>query len=435
MADERENERSYRVGIMCVVHLSLLLVSHRNTDEFDSCALGVEHDAVDAMLDEEYTDLEFTHATRGDSNFYVYGRIGKHNVVLTRLSSGIYGITEAAISANNMTRSFSNIKSGVVLMVGIAGGIWSSENDIRLGDVVVGEPKNANSGVIAYRRGKIERDGELNMLDYSLRAPRFVLQVLNEIKRNAGRGRSKLSTHILNAYKDRPDLQKKFRRPDPDSDRLFQWIYPHPKNHPTCLDDDTSFIERRQVRDDPNATQVFYGTIGSADIVMKNAHERDLVASRYNILAVEMEAAGVASDCQALIIRGVCDYADSHKNDDWHNFAAIAAAAYAKELLYTLKDVASYQEPRIKRSSTCTPTNLLRASMSSFVSNDGTGSFVIDGYRNTVEMLTSFIYSTSSYACGVKEGKFSSYGNRLRYRRCTELAPQSMEGGIQGQSE
>ncbi|KAJ0382563.1 hypothetical protein COL922a_012294 [Colletotrichum nupharicola] len=34
-----------------------------------------------------------------------------------------------------------------------------------------------------------------------------------------------------------------------------------------------------------------------------------------------------------LVIRGICDYADSHKNDRWQNYAALTAAGYAKALL------------------------------------------------------------------------------------------------------
>ncbi len=34
-----------------------------------------------------------------------------------------------------------------------------------------------------------------------------------------------------------------------------------------------------------------------------------------------------------LVVRGICDYSDSHKNDRWQRYAAAAAAAYAKELL------------------------------------------------------------------------------------------------------
>jgi nucleoside phosphorylase len=46
-----------------------------------------------------------------------------------------------------------------------------------------------------------------------------------------------------------------------------------------------------------------------------------------------MEAASLMMDFPCIIIRGICDYADSHKNKQWQGYAALAAAAYAKELL------------------------------------------------------------------------------------------------------
>lgn len=46
-----------------------------------------------------------------------------------------------------------------------------------------------------------------------------------------------------------------------------------------------------------------------------------------------MEAAGLMDDFPCLVIRGICDYADAQKTDTWHAYSAIAAAAYAKELL------------------------------------------------------------------------------------------------------
>jgi nucleoside phosphorylase len=46
-----------------------------------------------------------------------------------------------------------------------------------------------------------------------------------------------------------------------------------------------------------------------------------------------MEAAGLMNDFPCLVIRGICDYADSHKNKEWQGYAAAVAAAYAKELL------------------------------------------------------------------------------------------------------
>jgi hypothetical protein len=51
------------------------------------------------------------------------------------------------------------------------------------------------------------------------------------------------------------------------------------------------------------------------------------------IMCFEMEAAGLMDTFPCLVIRGISDYADSHKNKEWQEYAAAAAAAYAKELL------------------------------------------------------------------------------------------------------
>jgi hypothetical protein len=47
-----------------------------------------------------------------------------------------------------------------------------------------------------------------------------------------------------------------------------------------------------------------------------------------------MEAAGLMnSSFPCLVIRGISDYADSHKNDTWQDYAAATSARYAKEFL------------------------------------------------------------------------------------------------------
>jgi nucleoside phosphorylase len=46
-----------------------------------------------------------------------------------------------------------------------------------------------------------------------------------------------------------------------------------------------------------------------------------------------MEAAGLMNHFPCLVIRGICDYSDSHKNKVWQGYAAMTAAAYAKDLL------------------------------------------------------------------------------------------------------
>jgi nucleoside phosphorylase len=65
---------------------------------------------------------------------------------------------------------------------------------------------------------------------------------------------------------------------------------------------------------------------------MKSAEERDRIAKIDDIIAFEIEAGGVWEEVPCIIVKGVCDYADSHKNKKWQDFAAATAAAVMKAL-------------------------------------------------------------------------------------------------------
>jgi len=81
---------------------------------------------------------------------------------------------------------------------------------------------------------------------------------------------------------------------------------------------------------------IHYGTIASGNQLIKDALIRDTLANEKDILCFEMEAAGLINHFPCLVIRGICDYADSHKNKEWQGYAAMAAAAYTKDLLYRI---------------------------------------------------------------------------------------------------
>ncbi|CAI0654348.1 unnamed protein product [Colletotrichum noveboracense] len=66
---------------------------------------------------------------------------------------------------------------------------------------------------------------------------------------------------------------------------------------------------------------------------MKDARIWDKLAAERNVLCFEMEAAGLMNHFLCLVIWGICDYSDLHKNKVWQGFAAMVAAAYAKDLL------------------------------------------------------------------------------------------------------
>ena len=113
------------------------------------CALEVELAASQAMLDEEHLDLL---QAENDTNTYTLGRIGPHNVVLACLPSGTTGIGAAATAVRDLLRSFPRVRFG--LMVGVGGGAPSNPSDdlgqdIRLGDVIVGNPEGN------YGRGRV----------------------------------------------------------------------------------------------------------------------------------------------------------------------------------------------------------------------------------------------------------------------------------------
>ncbi|KAJ2966928.1 hypothetical protein NQ176_g9914 [Zarea fungicola] len=93
-------------------------------------------------------------------------------------------------------------------------------------------------------------------------------------------------------------------------------------------------FQARPVRDeDGDDPAIHYGLIASANQLMKDAKLRDQFAKERGILCFEMEAGGLMNHFPCLVVRGICDYSDTHKNKEWQGYAAMTAAAYAKDLL------------------------------------------------------------------------------------------------------
>jgi len=89
-------------------------------------------------------------------------------------------------------------------------------------------------------------------------------------------------------------------------------------------------------QDTSTITQTFaviVGRFASGDTVMKSAMTRDRIAAAEQVIAFEVEAAGVWDEAPCIVIKGVCDYADSHKSKGWQDYAAATAAATTKALL------------------------------------------------------------------------------------------------------
>jgi nucleoside phosphorylase len=285
------------------------------------CALHIELAAAQEMLDEEHEDLELD---ENDENLYSLGSIGGHNVVIVCLPAGRIGNNPAASVATQMRATFKGIRFG--LMVGIGGGVPSAEVDIRLGDVVVSQPHQTFGGVIQYDFGKatpsgFERTGSLNS------PPQILLSAVSKVRANDDRGKNKFPEHV-----SKLSHLPKFKRDNAGPDVLFEAMCDHAggQTYESCNMDKPV---DRQPREGEEVV-VHYGTIASGNQVIKDRRTRDRVSTELGgVLCFEMEAAGLMNIFPCLVIRGICDYADSHKNKKWQAYAAGTAAACAKEVL------------------------------------------------------------------------------------------------------
>ncbi|KAF3911535.1 hypothetical protein ABW20_dc0109146 [Dactylellina cionopaga] len=287
------------------------------------CALPLELAAAVAVLDEKH--IAFSQ-DESDDNVYEFGRVGDYNIIIACLPSGTYGVTSAAIVATHMYRSFPSITA--CLMVGIAGGApILPHNDIRLGDVVVSEPVAGFGGVLQYDFGKTTQAGRFVQTGVLNKPPKIFLTALAKLK----------AEHLLRQQKDEDILviPEVFARPSNDNDHLFQAHYDHPLENYSCDECDPKMVVERPLRRH-NRPIIHYGLIASGNKVMKHGTTRDSLAREKGVLCFEMEAAGLMDVVPSLVVRGICDYSDSHKNKIWQPYAAISAAAFAKELLLKL---------------------------------------------------------------------------------------------------
>ncbi|KAI1745211.1 hypothetical protein F4680DRAFT_404664 [Xylaria scruposa] len=289
------------------------------------CALHIEMAAAMAMLDAIHRSLP---QDPKDSNTYTLGRIGDHNVAIASLPAARYGTNNAATVASNMSRSFPSIRAW--LMVGIGGGIPGEDKaSIRLGDVVVG------TNVVQYDLGKIVRGGTFKRTGVPGRPPTSLMTAVNKLRADYETDLSNMPRFLSEMLERHPTMVK-YTHPGQQLDQLFESSYEHADDEKSCEFCDTTRLVKDWPLRESCDPRVHYGYVASGNQVMKNADERDRLATSLGIICFEMEAAGLMDSFPCLVIRGISDYSDSHKNKRWQQYAAATAAAYAKELLYVL---------------------------------------------------------------------------------------------------
>lgn len=308
------------------------------------CALPKEQTAATAMLDQLHQDLP---KPPKDSNAYTLGSIRGHNIVIACLPKGQYGVTSAAAVAIQMIATFPAVRFG--LMVGIGGGVPPK---VRLGDVVVSMPIHQFPGVVQWDMGKataggFERSGALN------NPPTVLLTALGKLETAHELEGPRVPGYLEEMGRRWPRLAQRYMRSSALEDTLFRGDCNHvtkPSSGDDLVEEDYDDGDEQEaescrycdktkvVRRKPREMRIHYGLIASGNQVIKDASARDQLNNDLggSVLCLEMEAAGLMNNFPCLVIRGICDYADSHKNKDWQEHAAAVAAAYAKELLCTI---------------------------------------------------------------------------------------------------
>ncbi|OJJ04748.1 hypothetical protein ASPVEDRAFT_153082 [Aspergillus versicolor CBS 583.65] len=316
------------------------------------CALPREADAVKALFDAIYDNGEFYGKQDGDVNIYLNGRIGQHDVVLTYMPG--MGRGSAAGVASGLRISYPGIR--LALVVGICGAVPFTRDgtEIVLGDVIVSD------SVVEYDFGRQYPDGfrrKTDARDTLGRPNREIRTVLATLKTSETRRKFHERTHfyLQNLQAGHPS----WRYPGSDKDTLLEFasglndqvkgskklftnvepdgILPDHRNQMSR--GTMKAVHRRRLDQDTILPHIHIGAVACADTVMKSAEHRDKIAEDEGAIGFEMEGAGIWDCVPCLIIKGVCDYADSHKNKLWQDYAAATGAASAKAFLEHWKPV------------------------------------------------------------------------------------------------
>ncbi|KAG7419697.1 hypothetical protein Forpe1208_v003185 [Fusarium oxysporum f. sp. rapae] len=335
------------------------------------CALTIEANAVLALFDRHWDEDEDSQSygkARGDLNAYSNGVIGQHNVVLAHLPGP--GKVAAGNIASSCRISYPNIS--LALVVGICGGApfyGKINEEILLGDVII------STGVVQYDFGSRYPDifKEKDTLDDSPGRPGLELRsLLSKLKTKREHRKLQIATQNY-LQQTLNETTKSAGRPKGLQDNLFPAEYRHKHQEPsrcsicaawngesdpvcdvalgsTCeklgCDIQQRLLRRRlgEVKegnekervDSNNETpfpRIHFGKFASGDMVIKSGEFRDRLTTSKGAIGFEMESVGVWEIFPSVVIKGVSDYADSHKNDDWHDYAAASAAACTKAFL------------------------------------------------------------------------------------------------------
>ncbi|KAF3940663.1 hypothetical protein ABW19_dt0206192 [Dactylella cylindrospora] len=274
------------------------------------CALKVERDAVEALLDEEFEIVGFSYGKAPrDVNAYTTAQIGQQAVALAYMP--YMGKASSARVAAQLPMSFTQLK--VVFLVGICGAAPqdSEGREIFLGDVVI------STAVIQADFGRQHPDGFLRKGALEDTLGRANPEIGAFLQLLEGKSKSqKLRGKTLNYIAELCAKDSEYAYPVGNYDNLYRTEYRHKHqngfSYPVCAICDASDASICKVAIESSCVElgcsnaqlvlrkrgetaypgIHFGRFASGDTVMKSGFHRDKIVAEERVIAFEMEGAG-----------------------------------------------------------------------------------------------------------------------------------------------
>ena len=234
-----------------------------------------------------------------------------------------YGNNQSAICATRLKYHFPALD--YLILCGMAGGAptpGNPEKDVHKGDVVV-----SSKGILHYDLAKEDHQEKFRLIGGISKCGPDLIAAAQKMQ-------------IAISFGERPwdGYAKEALGTIKSSAALERFIRPQ-RQLPLCgYSRDGSSTEPLPRCHRADDVRVFFGVIGSANRVLRNPRRRDLLRDDYDVLAIEMEGAGVASaahalNVQCLVVKGIADYCDSQKEKTWQAYSALVAASVARAII------------------------------------------------------------------------------------------------------
>ncbi|KAK2050349.1 hypothetical protein LZ31DRAFT_216155 [Colletotrichum somersetense] len=300
------------------------------------CTTNTDHLASQAFLEVIYTERRFI--SMNDRFNCTFGSVGEHKIVIVCLRSGETVTTGVTTSMGLVCRRLSEIfpRLSAILVVGTGAGVPFTRHDVRLGDVVVGACSSSTVGGVIDYDITSEPDGfEIRYIGDVVRpVPALQLAVEQLENHHVFKGTC-FDQSIRDIIEKHPKLSDAYKRPKFNKDQFVvepqhNSLFKESHTSSSDLEDTKKYTPPR--RDPEKEPKVRYGTIASSSQPLKRAEFRDRIAGEMDVLCFDVGTAAKGK-VPRLVVRGICHYADSSDNYQWEGYAAMAAAAYAKDFL------------------------------------------------------------------------------------------------------